>query len=402
MAPGPVSLSELKGVSMVDLRKAAAIVGAYEHPTRNAPDKSELLLHLESALGALVDAGLTREDIDAYMTAGNGLLLTDYLNIHPKFLDDTDVGGTSFLFHLNLACLGIQAGWFRCALITYGSTARSQGIAIGTGGVSRPGVTTLAPTPDSFEEIYGLTTVGMRALIAQRHMHQYGTTPEHLAAVAVAMRKHAAKNPNAMYRDPIAAEDVLNSRMISSPLHLLDCCIISDGGGAIIVASPELARNCRKRPVWVLGFGEAVTHHEAGYRDWAATATERAAPPAFEMAGVNQDDVDVAMIYDAFTIYCITALEGLGFCPIGEGGPFVEGGRIELGGQLPVNTDGGGLSSNHPGRRGIFLLIEATRQLRQEGGETQVPDCQIAVCSGTGGGGGGMRQSAAVAILGRD
>ncbi|MBI2166513.1 MAG: hypothetical protein HYU29_08970 [Chloroflexi bacterium] len=390
---------------MVNLSKAAAIIGAYEHPTRYAPDKSELLLHLESAQGALEDAGLSRGDVDAYLTSGSGappaLTLTDYLNLHPKFVDDTDVGGASFLFHLNLACLGIQAGWFRCALITYGSTARSRRVAVGTGGLARRGATGLAPTPDSFEEVYGLTTVGMRALMAQRHMHQYGTKPEQLAAVAVAMRRHASKNPHAMYRDPITVEDVLRSRMISSPLHMLDCCIISDGAGAVVVASPEVARGCKKTPVWVLGFGEGVIHHEAGHRDWTATAFPQAASQAFGMSGVRREDIDMAMVYDAFTITVVTALEGLGFCQVGEGGPFVEGGRIELGGELPVNTDGGGLSSNHPGRRGMFLLIEATRQLRHEAGERQVPGCRLALCGATGGG-TGLRQSAAVAILGRD
>lgn len=391
---------------MVNLSRAAAIVGAYEHPTRYAPDKSELLLHLESALGALEDAGLERSDVDAYMTSGSGpssgLLLADYLNLHPRFLDDTEVGGASFLFHLNLACVGIRVGWFRCALITYGSTARSRGVAVGTGGLARRGGgPMLAPTPDSFEEVYGLTTVGMRAMMAQRHMHEYGTTPAQLAAVAVTMRRHAAKNPHAVHRDPITVDDVLASPVISSPLHLLDCCIVSDGGGAILVAASEVARGCRKPAVWVLGFAESVVHHEAGYRDYTVTGARQSAPTAFAMAGVTHADIDMAMLYDAFTITVITSLEDLDFCAPGEGGPFVEKGGIELGGRLPVNTDGGGLSSNHPGRRGMFLLVEATRQLRHERGEMQVPDCRIALCNATGGA-TGLRQSAATVILGRD
>ena len=384
---------------MADLRKAAAIVGAYEHPTRYAPEKSDQLLHLESALGALEDAGLTRSDVDAYLTAKDGLAMVDYLNLSPKFIDDTEVGGTSFLFHLNLACTGIQAGWFRCALITYGSTGRSTRPPTASG---EQQAGRLSPSV-SFQDVYGPTTIGLRALTAQRHMHRYGTTPEQLAAVAVTMRKHASLNPHAAYRDPITVADVLSSRMISSPFHLLDCCIISDGGGAIIVASPEVARSCRKPPVWVLGFGEGAIHHSAGYRDWTASATPQAASHAFGMAGVTPGDINAAMIYDAFTMLVINNLEGLGFCPTGEGGPFVESGRIELGGQLPVNPDGGGLSSNHPGHRGLFLLIEATRQLRQESGEAQVSNCELVVCSGSGGAyEGGLRQSAAVAILGRD
>ena len=389
---------------MTDLRRAAAIVGAYEHPTRFAPDKSEFLLHLESARGALEDAGLTRSDVDAYMTSGSGpssgMMLADYLNLHPAFLDDTEAGGASFLFHLNLACTGISVGWFRCALITYGSTARSRGIAVGTGGLSRRGPRQLSPTPDSFEEVYGLTTVGMRALMATRHMHEYGSTAEQLAMVAVVMREHASRNPQAARRDPLTVADVLKSRMISSPLHALDCCLISDGGGAVVVASRDVARDCRSRPVWVLGFGESVIHHEAGHRDWTATGGRQSAPRALGMAGVGLDDIDMAMLYDAFTITVITSLEDLGFCPVGEGGRFVADGAIRLGGRLPVNTDGGGLSSNHPGRRGIFLLIEATRQLRQEAGARQVPDCEVALCHATGGA-TGLRQSAATAVLGR-
>jgi acetyl-CoA C-acetyltransferase len=390
---------------MSDLRRATAIVGAYEHPTRFAPDKSEFLLHLESARGALEDAGLTRQDVDAYMTSGSGpssgMLLADYLNLHPRFLDDTDVGGASFLFHLNRAWIGIQAGWFRCALITYGSAARSRGIAVGTGGLTRRSTHQLAPTPDSFEEVYGLTTVGMRAMMATRHMHEYGTTPEQLAMVAVVMREHASRNPQAARREPITVADVLNSRVISTPLHALDCCLITDGGGAIVVTSRDVARGCRSRPVWVLGLGESVIHHEGGHRDWTATGGRESAPRAFGMAGVRHDDIDMAMLYDAFTITVITSLEDVGFCPVGEGGRFVEGGSIRLGGRLPVNTDGGGLSSNHPGRRGVFLLIEATRQLRHEAGGRQVPDCRIAVAHATGGA-TGLRQSAATAVLARD
>jgi acetyl-CoA C-acetyltransferase len=393
---------------MVDLRRAAAIVGVYEHPTRYAPDKSELQIQGESAIKALEDAGLGKGDVDALFTSfGSGqqtaFTLADYLNLEPRYIDNTSVGGASFEFHLSHAVTAIAAGRINCALITYGSTARSAGVAVGTGGLARFGPRRLEPLPDSFEELYGLTTVGLYALIAQRHMHLFGTRPEQLAEIAVAMRRHASMNPCAMYRDPIGIEDVLTSRMVSSPLHLLDCCIISDGGGAIVVASPEVARSCKKRPVWVLGMAEGIAHQGAGQRDLVYIAARQTWEPAFQMAGVTHRDIDMCMIYDSFTITVLVTLEDLGFCGKGEGGDFVSGGRIQLGGELPINTDGGGLSSNHPGRRGIFLLIEATRQLRHEfeGTPRQVPDCKIALCHGTGGTLGG-RHSGGTVILGRD
>lgn len=390
---------------MVDLRRAAAIVGAYEHPSRYAPDKSETLLHAESAIGALEDAGLSKGDIDAYFTCGTGrlppIVMADYLNLAPRYMDSTDIGGASFLSHLGHAAAGIQSGLFNCALISYGSTSRSRGVAVGTAGFSRHGWATVPPVPESFEEIYGLTTVGLYALVARRHMHEYGTTSEQLARIAVSTRKHAVTNPHAVMRDPIAVEDVLGSRMISDPLHMLDCCLVTDGGGAVIVASPEVARASRQRPAWLLGFGEGVGHMGAGLRDLTVSAAARSGPRAMSMAGVTPRDIDMAMIYDSFTITVLVTLEDLGFCKKGEGGEFVSGGRIEIGGELPINTDGGGLSSNHPGRRGIFLLVEATKQLRHERGEMQVPGCQVAVCHGTGGT-LGHRHSGVTVVLGRD
>ena len=393
---------------MVDLRHAAAIVGIHEHATRYAPDKSELQIQGESIIKALEDAGLTKNDVEGLFTASSsirnsGLNLADYLNMYPKYVDNTTVGGGSFEFHLSHALTAIAAGRINCAVITYSSLARSGGVSVGTGGVGRYGHPRLDPSPDSFEEIYGLTTVGLYAMIAQRHMHLYGTTSEQLAEVAVATRKHAAMNPEALFRTPITVSDVVNARVISSPLHLLDCCVITDGGGAVVVASPEVARNCRQTPVWVLGAGEAVAHQGAGQRDLIYIAAKQSHQPAFEMAGVTHKDIDMAMIYDSFTITVVETLEDLGFCEKGEGGQFVSDGRIQLGGELPINTDGGGLSSNHPGMRGIFLLLEATRQLRHqfEGTPRQVPNCQVALCHGTGGA-LGSRHSGGTVILGRD
>jgi acetyl-CoA C-acetyltransferase len=393
---------------MVDLRRAAAIVGIHEHVTRYAPDKSELQIQGESVIKALEDAGLTKNDVEGLFTASSsirnsGLNLADYLNLYPKYVDNTTVGGGSFEFHLSHALTAIAAGRINCAVITYSSLARSGGVSVGTGGVARFGHPRLDPSPDSFEELYGLTTVGLYAMIAQRHMHLYGTTSEQLAEVSVAMRKHASMNPEALFRIPITVGDVVNARMISSPLHLLDCCVITDGGGAVVVASPEVARNCRQRPVWVLGVGEAVAHQGAGQRDLVYIAAKQSHEPAFAMAGVTQQDIDMAMIYDSFTITVVETLEDLGFCKKGEGGDFVSGGRMQIGGELPINTDGGGLSSNHPGMRGIFLLLEATRQLRHqfEGTPRQVPNCQVALCHGTGGA-LGSRHSGGTVILGRD
>ncbi len=393
---------------MVDLKHGAAIVGIHEHVTRYAPDKSELQIQGESVIKALEDAGLTKKDVEGLFTASSsvrnsGMNLADYLNLYPRYVDNTTVGGGSFEFHLSHALTAIAAGRINCAVITYSSLARSGGVSVGTGGVARFGHPRLDPAPDSFEELYGLTTVGLYAMIAQRHMHLYGTTSEQLAEIAVAIRKHASMNPEAMFRDPITVDSVVNARVISSPLHLLDCCLISDGGGAVVVASPELARNCRQRPVWVLGVGEAIAHQGAGQRDLIYIAAKQSHEPAFAMAGVTHQDIDMAMIYDSFTITVLETLEDLGFCKKGEGGDFVSGGRLQVGGELPINTDGGGLSSNHPGMRGIFLLLEATRQLRHqfEGTPRQVENCQVALCHGTGGA-LGSRHSGGTVILGRD
>jgi len=393
---------------MADVNRGAAIVGIHEHITRYAPDKSELQLQGESIIKALDDAGLTKKDVDGLLTASmsirnSGLALADYLDMSPKMVDNTTVGGGSFEFHLSHALNAIASGRINCAVITYSTLAKSGGVSVGTGGVSRFGHPQLDPSPDSFEELYGLTTVGLYAMIAQRHMHLYGTTSEQLAEVAVTMRKHAGMNPEALFRNPITVEDVVRSRVISSPLHLMDCCVITDGGGAVVVASPELAKNCRHKPVWVLGAGEAVAHQGAGKRDLMYIAAKQSHEPAFTMAGVTHKDIDMAMIYDSFTITVIETLEDLGFCEKGEGGQFVSNGRIQLGGELPINTDGGGLSSNHPGMRGLFLLLEATRQLRHqfEGTPRQVPDCKIALCHGTGGA-LGSRHSGGTVILGVD
>jgi acetyl-CoA C-acetyltransferase len=375
-----------------------AVAGAFEHPTRYAPDKTAYQLQAESARGALEDAGLGIRDVDGLFTSGVGpigiLSLANHLNLRPCYLDSQSIGGSSFVSHCLHAAAAIAGGLCEVALVTYGSTAASERFAIGTGGgfVQDP--------PDHFEAPFGPTLVGSYAMVAQRHMHEHGTTSEQLAEVAVTMRRHAGLNPQAKYRDPIAVEDVLASRLISSPLHLLDCCMISDGGGALVLTSLERARDLRRPPVVILGGAEAVRHSEIGTRDLLDVAARQSGPLALARAGVKHEDVDLCMVYDSYTITVLVTLEALGFCKPGEGGAFVSGGRIALGGALPVNTDGGGLSSNHPGMRGIFLVVEATRQLRGECGPRQVRDAEIAVCHGTGGM-LGQRHSGVTLVLGR-
>jgi acetyl-CoA acetyltransferase len=385
----------------MSLSRRIAVAGVYEHPTRKAPDKTEFQIMAESARGALADCGLELKDVDALfgasMTMGAmGIVsLAEYLNVKPRFLDGTNIGGSSFVAHVAHAGAAIHAGLCEVALILYGSTAASNAMAIGTGlgGGRDAGASFVSP--------YGLTTVGSYALVAQRHMHRYGTKAEQLAEIAVTMRRHAALNPAAKMRKPITVDDVLSSRMISRPLHLLDCCIISDGGGALVVTSAARARDLAKPPVVVLGCGEAVCHQELGAPDLLTIAAKQSGAQALAMAGVSHDDIDFAMIYDSFTITVLATLENLGFCKPGEGGAFVENGRIGLGGALPLNPDGGGLSSNHPGMRGIFLVIEAVKQLRGECGERQVADARIALAHGTGGT-LGVAHSGATLVLARD
>jgi acetyl-CoA C-acetyltransferase len=379
-----------------------ALAGAYEHPTRWAPDKSESLIMAECARGALKDAGLELSDVDGLFAASMSMgimgvvTLAEYLNIKPRYLDGTNIGGSSFVAHVNHAAAAIHAGLCEVALILYGSTAASNAMAIGTGlggGGGDPNTAFLSP--------YGMTTVGSYALIAQRHAHLYGTRPDQLAEIAVTMRRHASLNPEAKMQNLITVDDVLESRMISTPLHLLDCCIISDGGGALIVTSLERARDLAQPPVVLRGCGEAVCHQEMGAPDLLTIAARQSGEQAFAMSGIRHDEVDLCTLYDSFTITALVTLENLGFCKPGEGGAFVEDGRIGLGGALPVNPDGGGLSSNHPGMRGIFLVIEAVRQLRGGLGPRQVEDAEIALVHGTGGTLGSLH-SGATLLLSRD
>ncbi|HZO75597.1 MAG TPA: acetyl-CoA acetyltransferase [Ktedonobacteraceae bacterium] len=374
-----------------------AIVGVAESDYGRVPDKTELQLHAQATWRALEDSGLCKDDIDAVFCSSHSMgmptvMLCEYLRINPRYSDSTSIGGSSFEAHLNHAVAAIRAGKCEVALITYGSNQlSSRGRMIGTG--SRP-----ATIPEAtYESPYGNTLVGAYAMAARRHMHQYGTTSEQLAEIAVVTRRHAGLNPLAMYREPITVQDVLNSRMIADPLHLFDCCVVSDGGASILVTTEERARDLRQKPVFVLGSSESHTHaHISQMPDLTVTPAAITGPRAFAEAGVTPQDIDMAMIYDSFTITVLLILEDLGFCKKGEGGAFVQNGRIALGGELPINTDGGGLSSNHPGMRGIFLITEATRQLRGQAGARQVEGAKLAVAHGSG----GLLSSQATIVLG--
>jgi acetyl-CoA acetyltransferase len=376
--------------------RVAAIAGVAESDLGVVPGKSALQLQAEAAREALAEAGLTTRDVDAVFTAGGedyapSMRLAEYLGVRPRHTDSTNIGGSSFVAHLGHARIAMAEKRCEVALISYGSTQRSDGgRALGRGGALRG--------PDQFERIWGLPLpVGAYALAASRHMHQYGTTAEQLAEVAVATRKWAALNPKAFMRDPLTIEDVLNSRWISEPLHLLDCCLVTDGGGAVVVVSAERAADLPKAPVWVLGHGESHTHAGiSSMPDLTVTPARWSGADAMGMAGITHGDLDVVELYDSFTITVLLTLEALGFCGPGESGAFVSGQRTAPGGDFPMNTNGGGLSYCHPGMYGIFTLIEATRQLRGECGERQVEGARLALANGTG----GVLSSAATVVLG--
>jgi acetyl-CoA C-acetyltransferase len=366
----------------------AYIVGAFEHPTRHATDISAAALHAECARGALADAGLSKDDIDGYFCAGDapGLgaySMANYMGLKLRHVDTTETGGSSYLIHVSHAAQAIAAGKCNVALITMAGRPRAKKVAHGTQ-VRNHG----AEAPDNpFELPYAPVTANLYAMVAMRHMHEYGTTSEQLAWVKVAASHHAQHNPRAMLRDLVSVEDVVNSPMISDPLHRLDCCVISDGGGAVIVARPEIAREIARPRLRVRGAGEAIKHQMGGFHDILASAGVWSGRAAFAEAGLTPADVRYASIYDSFTITVIVQLEDLGFCAKGEGGRFVADGNLISGtGRLPVNTDGGGLCNSHPDNRGgMTKLLEAVRQLRGEAHPAvQVPNCDIALAHGTG------------------
>jgi acetyl-CoA acetyltransferase len=377
----------------MSLRGKAAVVGMAESDLGEVrPGLTSLDLIGQATLRALDDAGLEKRDVDGLFSASAyyhmpTLSVGEYLGIRPRYSDATNVGGSSFVSHLLHAAAAIVAGLCEVALITYGSTQRSGGGRLVSG-------SELIPYEAPYKPRY---PVSMYALAAFRHMHQYGTTREQLAEVAVAAREWAKLNPRAFMRSDLTVEDVLDSRMVSSPLSVRDCCLVTDGGGAVILTGAERANDLRKMPVYLLGAGEAHWHRNISQMpDLTVTAAAESGPRAYEMAGVRPEDVDVAMLYDAFTINTVLFLEDLGFCTKGEGGAFVSEGRIAPDGELAVNTSGGGLSYNHPGMYGLLLVVEAVRQLRGECGERQVEGADVALVNGSG----GVLSSQVTAILG--
>jgi acetyl-CoA acetyltransferase len=379
--------------------RRVAIVGAALSDIGRVDTRTPFELHQQAASRALADAGLTRDDVDGLASSGMGLLapveIAEYLGLRPTWADGTGVGGSTWEFMVGHAAAAIQAGQAEVVVIVYGSTVRadlkarrrSANLSFGARG------------PVQYDTPFGHTLISKYAMTARRHMHEFGTTIEQLAEIAVSTRYNASRNPEAYYRDPITIDDVQSSRMMADPLTKLHCCIRSDGGGAVVLTSEDRARDLRNRPVWVLGTGEAVSHTTMSeWADFTESPAARSGRLAFERAGVTPDDVDLCQIYDAFTPMVLLSVEALGFCKKGEGGPFVEDGRLRLGGALPTNTDGGGLSHCHPGMRGMFLLVEAVRQLRGEAHGRQVPDARLCCVNGTG----GWFSSASTVILGTD
>jgi acetyl-CoA C-acetyltransferase len=389
----------------VTRRPRALVAGAYEHPERDIPHSSAAAIHAQVALGALADAGLSLSDVDGYFCAQDapgfgGVSMAGYLGLQTRFMDTSEHGGAAPLSHLGHAAEAIAAGKCQVALITLGGLAYQQAKS-----GSRPSTAHRADGPEGpFELPYGPSVAGLYALAAQRHMYEFGTTSRQLAEIRVAASLHAQHNPAAVFRTPVTVDDVLESPMIADPLHRLDCCAVTDGGGALVVVSPEIAADLERTCVQVLGHGEAPKHTGIGRVDLTYTGARWSGPAAFADAGVRPADIDYVGVYDSFTITVLEALEDLGFCAKGEGGRFVEDGTLVApDGRLPFNTDGGGLCNNHPGNRGgITKAIEAVRQLRGEAHPAvQVPDCELALAHGTGGV-LGTRMSSVTVILGRD
>ncbi len=387
----------------MSVRGKAFIAGAYEHPLRTIPNKTVQQVHAEVAAGALADAGLSFSDVDAYFCAGDApgfgaLSMAEYLGLELTHIDNTETGGSSYLLHVQHAAEAIAAGHCHVALITLAGLPRSSGAGIG--GAGRFGS---APEV-SFENFFGLSIVAGYAMAARRHMYEFGTTSKQLAEIKVAAASHAQHNPNAFLQNAVTIEEVLQSKMVADPLHMLDCCVVTDGGGALVVVSPEVARKLSRQSVPVLGTGFAVKHVNNGRIDLTHTGAVVSGPRAFAEAGLTPSDIRYASIYDSFTITVLTTLEDLGFCEKGKGGEFVSDGALQAPfGKLPFNTDGGGLCNNHPSNRGgITKVIEAVRQLRNEAHPTvQVPNCQFALAHGTGGN-LATRMGSATLILGQE
>jgi acetyl-CoA acetyltransferase len=368
------------------MSRRVAIAGVALSDVGRVDDATPYALTGQASRRALADAGLSPEDVQGFASTSLGTMapidVAEYLGLAPRWVDSTSVGGASWEVMAAHAVDAISSGRVDTVLLTYGSTARADlkkklrtaSLNWGTRG------------PQQYEAPYGHTLISKYAMAARRHMHDYGTTIEQLAEVAVSARYNAGLNPDAFYRDPITVADVLDGPMIADPFTKLHCCIRSDGGAALVLVAEDRVADLPGKPVWVLGSGEATSHMSMSqWDDFTSGPAAVSGPLAFAQAGVTPADIDVAEVYDAFTYMLLMTMEDLGFCAKGEGGPLAESGALRLGGALPTNTDGGGLSACHPGQRGLFLLVEATKQLRGEGGERQVPDAELACVSGTGG-----------------
>jgi len=404
----------------MSVKGKAYVVGVYEHPLRDIPHLSTAQVHAQVAEGALKDAGLTFDDVDAYFCAGDApgfgaMSMADYMGLKLKHMDSTETGGSSYIVHAGHAAEAIAAGKCKVALITL--AGRPLGSRAGLGDPQTRGERfRMAPqggagggineVPEAgFENIWGGTTHNTYGMCAMRHMYEYGTTSEQLAWIKVAASHHAQWNEHAMLREVVTVDEVLDSPMIADPLHRMDCCVISDGGGAVIMAAPEVAKSLKRPLVKVIGHGEAPKGPRGGKNlDLTYSGAVWSGPPAFEEAGVKPSDIKYASIYDSFTITVLMQIEDLGFCKKGEGGKFVADGNLISGvGKLPFNTDGGGLCNNHPTNRGgITKIIEAVRQARGEAHpKVQVPNCDLVVAHGTGGS-LGTRHGAGTLIMERE
>ena len=384
--------------ALKELRGSAAIAGVATFGCGETPGFTDMELLARSARAAVADAGLEMSDIDGLCTASASaamwaLPVVEYLGLNPRYIDSTMLGGSSFIAHLLPAMQAIRSGQCSAVLVCYGSAQRSAAFGRREIVAARRFL-----DPQPYEHPYEpMLPVSAYALAASRHMHEFGTTREQLADVAVAARAWARLNPEAFMRDPLSREDVLGARMVSDPLTVRDCCLVTDGGGAYVLVSAERAEDLKKKPVYVLGNATAVWNRQiSSMPDLTVTSASQSGREAYAMAGLSAKDMDVVQLYDAFTINTLLFLEDLGFCPKGEGGRFVADGAIAPGGKLPVNTNGGGLSCVHPGMYGIFALIEAVRQLRGEAGERQVQGARTAIAHGNG----GMLSSQSTAILG--
>lgn len=380
------------------LRGSAAIVGVATFGCGESPGFTDMELLARSARAAVADAGLKMSDIDGLCTASASATMwampvVEHLGLNPRYIDSSMIGGSSFIAHLLPAMLALQAGVCQAVLVCYGSAQRSA-----TFGRREVVASRRFLDPQPYEMPYEpLLPLSAYALATSRHMHQYGTTRRDLAEVAVAARAWARLNPEAFMRDPLSIDDVLAARMISDPLSVRDCCLVTDGGGACVLVRAERARDLPQPPVYVLGNATAVWNRQiSSMHDLTVTAASQSGREAFAMAGLTPRDIDVVQLYDAFTINTLLFLEDLGFCAKGEGGAFVRDGAIAPGGRLPVNTNGGGLSCVHPGMYGIFALIEAVRQLRGQCDDRQVGGATTAVAHGNG----GTLSSQSTAVLG--